>query len=311
MISLIIPCYNVGTLCDSFFESLINQTYTNIELIIVDDGSKDDTKEKIYSYKEQLENKGFIFKYIYQDNKGLGGAINTGLKHFTGEYLCWADPDDYFTDNSFEIRLKVFEENPDVQFIMANSYYGNINKPLNKNNLLANKFPNHKDAKQFYYLLRCDSMLCSGAYMVRSDFFCKVNPEKDIYEAKTGQNYQMLMPIYYNTDVYFLDKPVYFYNTANVSGLSFSKREYDKKIKGYEDLENTIINTLGRMSIPKKENKRIVRLVKNNFFKYRLSAATSQKDKAYVRVLLTKDFIKSKPYFKTILYAIKLLLKGN
>ena len=96
MVSIITPCYNGGKLLSRYLDSVLKQTYKNIELIIVNDGSSDNTEKIVISYKGQFKKEGMKLVYIYQDNKGLGGAINTGLKHFTGDYLCWADYDDFF-----------------------------------------------------------------------------------------------------------------------------------------------------------------------------------------------------------------------
>ena len=102
LVSIITPCYNVEKVVHRYLNSILSQTYKKIELILVNDGSTDKTEEILLSYKSIFESQGIIFKYIYQENKGLGGSINTGLKYFTGEYLCWPDPDDTLHPQSIE-----------------------------------------------------------------------------------------------------------------------------------------------------------------------------------------------------------------
>ena len=96
LVSIITPCYNGEKTVSRYLDSVLNQTYKNIELIFVNDGSTDNTEQVVLSYEKIFEENGKKLIYIKQENKGLGGAINTGLKYFTGDFLCRADADDFF-----------------------------------------------------------------------------------------------------------------------------------------------------------------------------------------------------------------------
>ncbi len=244
LISLIAPCYNISGVCDKFFESLLSQTYTNIELIIVNDGSTDETEKKVLSYKEALEAVGYTFKYIYQENKGLGGAVNTGLKHVDGEFLCWADPDDYFENNSFELRLNYMLEHPNCAIVSSDAY--TVNGDNKK--LLSISFPHTKEPKQFDWLLKKESMFCSGCHMIRMSCFDKVNPKRDIYEYRRGQNWQLLLPIYYEYDRDFLEIPLYNYVVYDNS-MSHIKETYEQKVQRNNEHKTVILETLKRMKL--------------------------------------------------------------
>ena len=115
IISVIIPCYNGEETVGRSIESVYIQECNNyiIELIVVDDGSTDRSEKKINSWKLRFQQKGYLFKYVYQNNLGLGGAINTGLKYVTGEYLTLLDADDCFIQGSIKKRVDFLEENPD------------------------------------------------------------------------------------------------------------------------------------------------------------------------------------------------------
>ena len=91
LISVIIPVYNVLPYLREALDSVINQTYRNLEIIIVDDGSVDGSGELCDNYKTDPR-----VKVIHQKNKGLSGARNTGLDLMTGEYTSFLDPDDAF-----------------------------------------------------------------------------------------------------------------------------------------------------------------------------------------------------------------------
>ncbi|MEY4571681.1 MAG: hypothetical protein RLZ10_892 [Bacteroidota bacterium] len=90
--SIIIPTYNRAHLISTAIDSVINQTFVDWELIIVDDGSTDETKELILSYQK---NDSRIY-YFYQENAERSAARNKGIKHTKGKYICFLDSDDYF-----------------------------------------------------------------------------------------------------------------------------------------------------------------------------------------------------------------------
>ena len=90
MISLIVPIYNVEKFLPSCIESIMRQTYKNIEIILVDDGSPDSCPQICDEYAEKDER----IRVIHQKNKGLSGARNTGIANAQGEYLVFVDSDD-------------------------------------------------------------------------------------------------------------------------------------------------------------------------------------------------------------------------
>lgn len=102
LVSIITPCYNGEAFLKRYFESILNQTYPNLELIFINDGSTDRTEEIALSYRERLEKRGITYIYEKQENAGQAAALNRGLKLFTGEYLTWPDSDDVMTKDSIE-----------------------------------------------------------------------------------------------------------------------------------------------------------------------------------------------------------------
>lgn len=95
LISVIVPCYNVEKFIDDCFKSLENQTYQNIEVIFVNDGSTDGTLDKIKSFCEGRKK----FRYIDKPNGGVGSARNTGISEAKGKYIYFMDSDDMLTKN--------------------------------------------------------------------------------------------------------------------------------------------------------------------------------------------------------------------
>ncbi|MBO4674808.1 MAG: glycosyltransferase family 2 protein [Elusimicrobiaceae bacterium] len=106
-ISVIIPVYNVRPdFIETAINSVLNQTYKNIEIIVVDDGS---TEKETLDYLQTLNHP--TIKLIHQENKGLGGARNTGINHATGDYIGFLDADDWLSPNYYEVLYKLCEEN--------------------------------------------------------------------------------------------------------------------------------------------------------------------------------------------------------
>ncbi|MCI8778348.1 MAG: glycosyltransferase family 2 protein [Bacilli bacterium] len=91
LISIIIPVYNTEDYLDKCLSSIINQTYKNIEIIIIDDGSTDNSKKIIKQYM----NKDCRISYYYQNNSGVAIARNSGIDKAQGDYIAFIDSDDY------------------------------------------------------------------------------------------------------------------------------------------------------------------------------------------------------------------------
>jgi glycosyltransferase involved in cell wall biosynthesis len=91
LISIIVPVYNVEAYIEQCLDSLLNQTYRNLEIILIDDGSTDNSGKICEAY----EKKDYRIKYFYQTNMGVGAARNKGIDFAAGKYIGFVDPDDY------------------------------------------------------------------------------------------------------------------------------------------------------------------------------------------------------------------------
>lgn len=115
LVSVIIPAYNAEKYIKEAIESVLNQTYKNIELIVVDDGSTDNTAEIVKKYLNDPR-----VKYIYQENKGLAGARNTGIKKAKGDYIAFLDADDFYLPEKIEKEVKFLKEHPEFDIVYCN-----------------------------------------------------------------------------------------------------------------------------------------------------------------------------------------------
>jgi glycosyltransferase involved in cell wall biosynthesis len=101
--SIIIPAYNRSTLILDTLTSVMQQTFTDWECIVVDDGSKDNTREVV----QQVMAQDARFKYVYQENAERSAARNNGVKYASGKYICFLDSDDQFTPQHLQGLFEV------------------------------------------------------------------------------------------------------------------------------------------------------------------------------------------------------------
>ncbi len=115
LVSILIPVYNIKDYIGKCVESIIQQNYTNIEIIVVDDGSTDGSGEICRQFASQDSR----IIYVYQENKGSVGARKTGLVHAKGKYIVFVDGDDYAERDYVEKLYELINEN-DVDFVHSN-----------------------------------------------------------------------------------------------------------------------------------------------------------------------------------------------
>lgn len=290
MVSIITPCFNMEKCVARLMDSIIRQTYRPIEFILIDDGSTDQSYEIAKSYETHFADAGIIYKLYHQENQGLGGAINAGLKLVTGQYLCWPDADDYLEPTSVEERVVFLENNPDFAVVTSNAYIRNALDLNTFKIMVDNELEKHRDANQFLYHLNAESIFCPGCHMVRAKEFFEVNPDHCIYPAKRGQNWQMLLPLYFKYKRYFLDKPLYNY-VIYPNSMSRGDDSYERYYLRYSEHEQILLETLKK--IERVQNVDITgytRFIKGKYAKLKMELAIkySKSD------LFMKDYMKKK-----------------
>lgn len=125
--SVIIATYNRADLLPIAISSVLQQSYSNWELIIIDDGSTDRTKEVIAT---QISDKRVT--YIYQENKGRSAARNHGIDIATGDYLCFLDSDDFYLPNHLVTFKKCIQANENQEAFYFGQTYESVNGELKK-----------------------------------------------------------------------------------------------------------------------------------------------------------------------------------
>jgi len=114
LVSVVIPCYNSARYLAETVESVMSQTYPRVEIIVVDDGSSDETPEIAKSYPVQ---------YFFQKNRGISAARNTGVLKSRGKYIQFLDHDDRLLPKAFEMGVKLLEEHPECSMAVGEHRY--------------------------------------------------------------------------------------------------------------------------------------------------------------------------------------------
>ena len=124
-ISVIIPAYNRANYLTEAINSVLSQTYRNFELIVVNDGSQDNTEEILKKYTGKI-------KYFYQENNGVSSARNKGIDNSKGEFLCFLDSDDLWEKKKLEKQIDYFNKNVDVKICYTDEIWIRRGKRVNQ-----------------------------------------------------------------------------------------------------------------------------------------------------------------------------------
>lgn len=246
LVSIVMCCYNGAHFISRAFSSVLEQTYNNIELIFVNDGSTDNTLEVAESYTEQFKERGYTLKIVSQENHGHGHACATGLKSVTGNYLSYLDVDDTITPTSIEEKVIFLNCNNKYNVVRTNAYVVNDNNLDDKSNLLVKTAKEKNNEFIFNDLLFGITNNYAGTYLIRTAPLFEFYKNKDIPTSRYGPNLQVLLPLTYNSPCGFIDKPLfkYFRHIGSHSAPTSLEKQIDLH-KGYWDIRYKMLELMG------------------------------------------------------------------
>jgi glycosyltransferase involved in cell wall biosynthesis len=184
LVSIIIPTYNRATRIVATLDSIFNQIYQNIEVIVVDDGSTDDTDSVLNDYQQKAIQKHITLKYIKQNNAGAPAARNNGFRNSEGEYVVFFDSDDIMLSNRIEEQLTtMLLEKTDC---CACGFYFNSNQ---------NKYVPSIKKYALYSFLKAKLMGSTQSWMFKKALVIQVNGYDESLSCKQDSDivFRMLM----------------------------------------------------------------------------------------------------------------------
>jgi len=208
-VSIIIPAYNMASTLETAIESTLSQSFINFELIVVDDESTDNTRDIVSKFLKEGVKEDSRVSYIFQKNKGRGGALNTGIKNSKGLYITFLDADDTLSENSLKTRVNALDENLRVGMVYADAYYTDRRQRIYKKRK-SRSFKNSKDLLN--NLLSCPtSPIIGPSIMVRREVLENVGLYKTVYRRNQDQEMHIRILSFYN--VLYLPESVLYYRT--------------------------------------------------------------------------------------------------
>lgn len=237
LISVIVPVYNVENYLSRCVDSIINQTYSNLEIILVDDGSTDSSGIICDEYKKK--DKRIIV--IHQENGGLSQARNSGMKVMKGKYVTFVDSDDYISPDYIKYLFNlIVRYKADISICLYRNFYedGTLERKKKNKRISIGLFSGQEAAVDLCYQKHIPNSACGKLY--NSELFHNiVYPVGKLYED-LGTTYKLFL---LSNKVVFspIEKYYYFQRQDSIMHFKFSKKNMDRVYlseKLYEDVKN-------------------------------------------------------------------------
>jgi len=294
LISVIVPVYNVEKYIEKCLDSISNQTMNDIEIIIVNDGSEDNSETVIKHWIEN--NNGIKVKYLKKENGGLSDARNFGVQYATGKYISFIDSDDYIDEDLFKNLEKYTNEGIDIiKFKMKKvDEKGNILEKLE-----GPVFDKCTGEEAFEKLCTIDKYLDPACiYLYKRDFFINNNFE---YNVGTYHEDFGLTPLIIVKAHSFISAKEIGYNYLQRNDSITGNENIEKNIKKSKDLlihYDNMIKTIENYNIKNKTKVLIKRYYTNTLIlKSKELIENSKEFDNYINELNKRKLYKNiKPY---------------
>lgn len=232
LVTLVSPVYNAMPYLKDFLACLEKQTWRPLEVILVDDGSTDDSERCLREQTAALENAGLSVKLLFCPHRGQAAAMNAALPLISGDFFTWCDSDDLLTPDSVEKKVRWLMAHSDVGMVRSNGIVLDADKGIR---LSESAREADRCQKSVFEDLLLDRTYCyAGCYMVRTDLFFACYPEKKMPESPEGQNLQLLLPPASRSECGYLDEPLHTYCRRH-SGHSSRDRSYQENLRRMEN----------------------------------------------------------------------------
>lgn len=234
LVSIILPCYNVAKYLDKNIKSLLNQTYKNIELIYVNDGSKDDTLSILNKFAK-LDNRVIVVDKL---NGGVSTARNAGIQVASGEYITFCDPDDYVSPIYIESQVKTLEKyNADVCVCKYKKIKENSNLKFKEKTI--NKIIEYNTEEAISQLLSGVLFdVCCWNKMFKAELIKDLTFNEDIYYAEDVHfcyfAFKRIKKLVYN--------PTILYAYVKRKGSLVKSKFNEKKLTGLDGIHQIIVD---------------------------------------------------------------------
>lgn len=215
LVSVIIPTYNRAHLISEAIESVVNQTYKDLEIIVVDDGSLDNTEKIVRKWQEKDKR---IFYIKHEKNRGISAARNTGISYSKGDYLAFLDDDDIWLHQKIEVQMKEMMKS-DFDLLFSNLYFWDSKKNTKYKAFELNPLSMGRDVLGI--LIKKNFGTTSTAFLRKSilkkvGFFDETLPPSEDYDL-------WLRIVYNGFKIGFIEEPLILYR---IHSIQMTKKLY-------------------------------------------------------------------------------------
>ncbi len=221
LVSVILPTFNRAWSLEAAIDSVLNQDYPHIELIIVDDGSTDNTPQLLNAYKSK-------FTVLKQKNQGVSAARNTGIRHSKGELVALLDSDDTWDKRKVSCQVDFFNSHPDAMICQTEEIWIRNQKRVN---------PKVKHKKPSGMIFEASLQLClvsPSAVMMRRSLFDRVGVFNQDYPV--CEDYDLWLRVSAILPVFLIDKPYTIKHGGHQDQLSRSHSQDKYRIRSLKSI---------------------------------------------------------------------------
>lgn len=268
-VSVIIPTYNRAQYIAEAIDSVLNQTYQDFEIIIVDDGSTDNTKEIIKPYLDDYSNK---IRYFYQKNKGISAARNMAINKAREDYIAFLDSDDRWLPEKLEKQMKVIKDE-NINFVYSAMYVEN-------NGRMTNRIIPANPATDFLGLLTKNQSIAMATTIIKKEYITKTGMFDETLTVSV--DYDLWLRVLLKYKVKYLKEPLTIYRehadniTKNIENVKKSGIVICQKLLKNSEIPKKIIKRklssehymLGKIYYDKKQYKNASTEIKNAIYAY-------------------------------------------
>jgi glycosyltransferase involved in cell wall biosynthesis len=250
-VTTLIPTYNCERYVCEAVESALAQTYPVHEIIVIDDGSTDDTRTALHPYAGTI-------KYIYQDNAGPPAARNTGIAHAAGDVIALLDSDDVWLPEKLELQIEYLRKHPDVGLVYSD------NKTFDANGVIEESVKVSRNVKcpsgYIFPQLFADPPFQTSAVLIRKECFDKVG----LFDTmlRMGDDYEFFLRVARSYKMGYVDLPLAMYRQHVDQGTRSWGRQLQQGIpwevmvlKRIIERDPAVVEELGKNVVNKRLSK--------------------------------------------------------
>jgi len=242
-VSVITPAYNAQSTIGETIESVLSQTFTDFEMIIIDDGSTDDTANVVHRFKDNR------IIYLYQTNKEKSEARNNGIKNAKGKYIAFLDADDTWFPEKLEKQVRLMQNNPEIGLVYSDLYY--FDDETGEDLILYSRIASLHRGKIPIELLLENNFIKSNTPLIRRKIFCQVG----LFDTNLDlcEDWEMWLRIIVKYPIDYIDEPlaryrihtkVSFWDNKPEALYKFANRMIDKTEASLVDESLVSTNTI-------------------------------------------------------------------